>query len=69
TCARPISDMDDLTSFTSTRAILPEPVKAFMNAGRGPARDPSDPSYDRPLTVDPSRRDGYLEMMAKTETA
>ncbi len=31
-----------------------------MNEGRGPARDASDPSYDRPLTVDPARRDDYI---------
>ena len=57
-----IADMSDLTSFTSTRALLSEIEKAFMNAGRGPARDRSDPSYDRPLTVDPARREAYLKM-------
>jgi hypothetical protein len=60
-----IADMSDLSSFTSTRALLSEVEKAFMNTGRGPARDRSDPSYDRPLTVDPSRRDGYLHMRGK----
>ena len=55
-------DMDDLSSFTSTRALLSEVERAFMNAGRRPARDRSDPSYDRPLRVDPARRDGYRAM-------
>ena len=64
-----IPDMDDLTSFTSTRAILPQEVKDFMNAGRGPVRGPEDPSYDRPLKVDPARREGYLAMMRQTEKA
>jgi SnoaL-like domain len=59
-----IPDMGDLTSFTSTRALLSEVEKVFMNAGRGPARDRSDPSYERPLQVDPARRDGYLKMRA-----
>lgn len=48
-------DMSDLTSFTSTRAILSEEVKAFMNAGPGSRRDRQDPSYLRPLTVDLAR--------------
>lgn len=55
-------DIDDLSSFTSTRALLTEVERTFMNAGRRPARDRSDPSYDRPLRVDPARRDGYLAM-------
>ena len=58
-------DMDDLSSFTSTRALLSAAERAFMNAGRGPARDRSDPSYDRPLQVDPARREGYLSLMGE----
>jgi hypothetical protein len=58
-----IPDMSDLSSFTSTRAMLSNVERAFMNAGRGPARDRSDPSYDRPLTVDPERRARYLTML------
>ncbi|WP_417207692.1 nuclear transport factor 2 family protein [Antarctobacter sp.] len=61
-----IPDIADLSSFTSTRASLPEAVRAFMNAGRATARDRSDPSYDRPLTVDPARRDDYRKLMQKT---
>lgn len=57
-----IADMSDLTSFTSTRALLSFAQRAFMNAGRGPVRDATDPSYDRPLKVDPARRDAYLRL-------
>lgn len=60
-----IADLSDLTSFTSTRALLTVAERAFMNEGRGPARDRSDPSYDRPLTVDPARREGYLSLAGK----
>ena len=57
-----IPDIDDLSSFTSTRALLTDIERAFMNAGRGPTRSRADPSYDRPLRVDPDRRKRYLEM-------
>jgi hypothetical protein len=57
-----IADIGDLSAFTSTRALLSDIERAFMNAGRRPARDRSDPSYDRPLSVDPRRREDYLEM-------
>lgn len=57
-----IPDMADLSSFTSTRAMLSAAERAFMNGGRAAARDRSDPSYDRPLTVDPARREGYLAL-------
>jgi hypothetical protein len=59
-----IPDIGDLSSFTSTRALLTVAERAFMNAGRGPARDRSDPSYDRPLTVDPARREQYRALLA-----
>jgi hypothetical protein len=55
-------DMDDLSSFTSTRALLTEVERAFTSADRRPARDRSDPTCDRPLRVDPSRRDGHRAM-------
>lgn len=58
-----IPDMDDLSSFTSTRALLSEIEVAFMNGGRKATRDKSDPSYDRPVAVDPARRLGYFEMV------
>lgn len=57
-----IPDINDLSSFTSTRALLSDSERAFMNAGRAPTRDRTDPSYDRPLTVNPDRRTRYLEM-------
>jgi hypothetical protein len=34
---------------------VPPEVAAAMSSGARPARDRSDPSYDRPLTVDPAR--------------
>ena len=52
-------DMDDLSSFTSTRAHLSDEERAFMNAGRAPRRDGTDPSYDRPLRVDPLRAEAW----------
>lgn len=57
-----IPDMNDLSSFTSTRALLSDIERAFMNAGRAPARNRTDPSYDRPLVVDPGRRAAYLAL-------
>lgn len=60
-----IADMSDLTSFTSTRALLAIAEKAFMNADRGPARNFSDPSYDRPLVVDPARREEFRRLEKK----
>lgn len=48
-------DMNDLSSFTSTRAILSDEVRTFMNGGPGPKRDRSDPSYQRPLVADHER--------------
>ena len=58
-------DMDDLTSFTSTRATLTDEARAFMNGGLGPKRDRSDPSYLRPLRVDPARAVAYRQMAKK----
>lgn len=60
-----IPDVDDLSTMTSTAHLLSDEERAFMNAGRGPSRDRNDPSYERPLVVDPSRRDGYKELVAK----
>ena len=58
-------DMNDLTAFTSTRTSLPEDVRAFMQAGLGPKRDRTDPSYMRPLKVDPARAETYRKMTKK----
>jgi hypothetical protein len=57
-----IPDMGDLSSFTSTRAMLSAAERAFMNGGPRPARDRTDPSYERPLAVDPARREAYLNL-------
>ena len=62
-----IADVTDLGAFTSTRASLTPDDRAFMNAGRAPARDRSDPSYDRPLTVDAARREGYHALVKGRE--
>ncbi|RYF41173.1 MAG: nuclear transport factor 2 family protein [Comamonadaceae bacterium] len=48
-------DMNDLSSFTSTRAFLPDEVRQFMNSGPASRRDASDPSYARPLVADHAR--------------
>lgn len=58
-------DMDDLSSFTSTRALLSQIEREFMNGGRASRRDRSDPSYECPLTIDRSRREGYKRMKAE----
>lgn len=58
-------DMSDLTAFTSTRTSLPEDVRAFMQAGLAPKRDRTDPSYMRPLKVDPARAATYRKMTRK----
>ena len=55
-------DMNDLSSFTSTRALLPPDVRAFMNGGPGPKRDRTDPSYQRPLRADPERIRAYQRL-------
>ncbi len=57
-----IPEVSDLSSFTSTRALLSAAERAFMNGGRGARRDRTDPSYDRPLIVDPARREAYLAL-------
>jgi hypothetical protein len=58
-------DMNDLSSFTSTRGLLSEAMRAFMNGGLASARDRSDPSYQRPLRVDPQRRLAYRALVGK----
>lgn len=60
-----IPDIDDLSTMTSTAHLLSDAERAFMNAGRGPSRDKNDPSYERPLTIDPARRDGYKALVAQ----
>jgi hypothetical protein len=58
-------DMNDLSSFTSTRASLSDEMRAFMNAGQGSRRDRSDPSYQRPLRVDPARAQAWRRLAGK----
>lgn len=60
-------DMNDLSSMTSTRGTLTPEMRAFMNGGQGARRDRSDPSYERPLEVDPERRNAYLRLMKETK--
>lgn len=62
-----IADIEDLSAFTSTRVLLTAVERSFMNAGRRPMRDKSDPSYDRPLLVNPGRRLDYLAMTGRSE--
>ncbi len=57
-----IPDIADLSAMTSTAASLTAAERDFMNQGRGPARDRTDPSYDRPLKVDPARREAYRRL-------
>lgn len=62
-----VPDINDLSTMTSTAASLSDAERVFMNAGRGPARDKTDPSYERPLKVDPARREGYKRLLGQTE--
>jgi hypothetical protein len=57
-------DMSDLSSMTSTRNELSDEMRAFMNGGLGSKRDKTDPSYMRPLTLDPARREAYQRLAA-----
>lgn len=57
-------DMDDLSSMTSTRGTLSAEMRAFMNGGQGTKRNRSDPSYERPLTVDAQRAKQYKQLPA-----
>ena len=54
--------MNDLSSFTSTRAFLSPQMKAFMNGGPASQRDRSDRSYARPLQGDPERLRAYKHL-------
>jgi len=51
-------DPADPSTMTAIRHALPPAVLAFMRTGPLPARDRSDPSYDRPLRIDPDRVSG-----------
>lgn len=56
-------DIDNLSSFTSTRASLSDSMRTFMNGGMAARRDRSDPSYMRPLHVGPARAEAYRQMI------
>jgi len=61
-------DVNDLSSFTSTRALLSAAERAFMNGGPGAKRDRTDPSYWRPLEADSARLEAYAKLrQAKAE--
>ena len=55
-------DFDDLSTFTSTRHLLTDQERAFMNAGFGPSRGPDDVSYRRPLVADVARSEAWLRL-------
>jgi hypothetical protein len=48
-------DPEDPSTMTAIRSALPDAVLEFMRGGPLPTRDRGDPSYDRPLSVDPDR--------------
>jgi ketosteroid isomerase-like protein len=55
-------DFDDPSTLTAIRAVLPPAVQEFMRTGPRVTRDRGDPSYDRPLTVEPERLRGSREL-------
>jgi len=48
-------DPEDPSTMTAIRATLPPEIVEFMRKGPVPTRDRRDPSYWRPLTIDPER--------------
>jgi SnoaL-like domain len=48
-------DMQDPSTFVATRAALPPAMLEFLRTGPRVSRDRNDPSYARPLTIDPDR--------------
>jgi ketosteroid isomerase-like protein len=61
-----LPDMNDLSSFTSTRALLSNEERALMNGGPAAKRDRTDPSYWRPLEADPERVKAYAILKARS---
>jgi len=55
-------DFGDLSTFTSTRSLLSDEIRAFMNAGPAARRDRSDPSYQRPFREDPDRVRAFAQL-------
>jgi hypothetical protein len=59
-CVRDWAPLDELPepldqSRMTVVKSLPEHIRELMRTGPQPARDRTDPSYDRPLTIDPER--------------
>jgi hypothetical protein len=52
-------DFDDLSTFTSTRHLLSDGVRAFMNDGFAPSRNRDDVSYRRPLHPPAARQEAW----------
>ncbi len=52
-----------------TMQPLPEAARESMNLGGRPARDKSDPSYDRPLEIDPARLGFTVDPTFKSDPA
>jgi hypothetical protein len=48
-------DPQDPSTLTAVRSALPAGLLEFMRTGPLSTRDRDDPSYQRPLTIDPSR--------------
>jgi hypothetical protein len=48
-------DLADPSTMTAIRDVLPQAVRAFMAQQAPVARDRTDPSYQRPLVIDPAR--------------
>lgn len=63
-----IPDFSDLSAMTSTAASLSDAERTFMNAARGPARNRSDPSFDRPLVIDRTRRTAFEALVGRQDT-
>lgn len=63
-------DPNDPSTMTAIRDTLPPAVREFMAGSPPPTRDHDDPSYDRPLTIDPERaRQGSALHHAPTRRA
>ena len=48
-------DLTDPATLTAISGVLPPAVREFMRGAAPPTRDRADPSYRRPLGVDPER--------------
>ena len=55
-------DPEDISSYTSNRAHLPDEVRSFMNQAAPSRRDQRDLSYTRPLALDPKRLTAWREI-------